>query len=442
MRMRSQVRVPAVAASTLLSLALATSGQAAGGPPAYTNYVAPAPLGQNAGEPSIGVNWNTGNVMFIASLQTLRVTFDDTVTPATATWTDVSYPLTSLISLDPILFTDPTTGRTVVSQLLGKTSLMAVTDDDGATWTPSLGSGINSGVDHQSVGGGPLAPGLLGINLGVLHPHAFYYCSQDIALAQCAVSLDGGITYGPAIPIYSLLQCGGLHGHVKVGPDGTAYVPNKNCGGQQAVSVSTNNGLTWTVRKVPGTGTSQSDPSIGIATDGTIYMGMVDAGRPKVAVSHDQGRTWSTPVDVGQVFGLKNAVFPAVVAGDPDRAAVAFLGTATPGAEGLADNPGFPGAWHLYIATTYDGGVTWTTVNATPGDPVQRGSICMSGTTCGATRNLLDFNDIAIDAQGRVLAAYADGCVGACVSGGANSYTAIGVIARQSGGNGLFAAYD
>jgi len=100
--------------------------------------------------------------MFIASLQTLSVKFNDAVSPATATWTDVSAPTTSLTSLDPILFTDSDAGasrtnRTFVSQLAGKVSLMAFTDDDGATWTASQGSGINSGVDHQTLGGGPYA---------------------------------------------------------------------------------------------------------------------------------------------------------------------------------------------------------------------------------------------------------------------------------------------
>ena len=76
------------------------------------------------------------------------------------------------------------------------------------------------------------------------------------------------------------------------------------------------------------------------------------------------------------------------------------------------------------MAHTYDGGATWTVANATPGDPVQRGTICSSGTTCGATRNLLDFMDATKDARGRVLVGYADGCVGGCVSGGSNSGTA------------------
>src|ERR1044072_3070388 len=36
--------------------------------PRYQNYPAPPALGNSAGEPSIGVNWDTGTAMFIASL--------------------------------------------------------------------------------------------------------------------------------------------------------------------------------------------------------------------------------------------------------------------------------------------------------------------------------------------------------------------------------------
>lgn len=50
--------------------------------------------------------------------------------------------------------------------------------------------------------------------------------------------------------------CGGLHGHVRVSPDGTTYVPNENCMDASGVSrpgvaVSMNNGLSWSVRTVP-----------------------------------------------------------------------------------------------------------------------------------------------------------------------------------------------
>ena len=54
-----------------------------------------------------------------------EATFDDTATPATASWSDVSAdaasgcPQGSTTSLDPILYTDRETGRTFESQLTG-----------------------------------------------------------------------------------------------------------------------------------------------------------------------------------------------------------------------------------------------------------------------------------------------------------------------------------
>ncbi|HEV8579712.1 MAG TPA: hypothetical protein VGX68_11590 [Thermoanaerobaculia bacterium] len=409
--------------------------------PTYGIYAPPAGVATGAGEPSIGVDEATGVAMYVAGLETFRVEFQDDADEPTSFWTDVSAPLTSLITLDPILFTDQQTGRTFVSQLLGTTSLMEYTDDNGISWSPSTGGGIVSGVDHQTVGGGPPSPGGL-LQPLTSYPHMVYYCSQDIALAMCAASVDGGTTFGLAVPIYTLNQCGGLHGHVKVSPDGTVYVPNKNCGGEQGAAVSADNGLTWSVRKVPGSSAGSSDPSVGIATDGTVYFGFSGAdGHAYAAVSHDEGQTWTNLQDVGASLGIQNIAFPAMVAGDPDRAAFAFLGT-TAGGDATGDDPTFPAVWHLYVAHTYNGGASWVTVDVTPTDPVQRSTICMSGTTCGTTRNLLDFMGATVDAEGRVLVGYADGCVGACVTGGANTFASDARIARQASGKGLYAAFD
>jgi hypothetical protein len=212
------------------TLGSSTVGSGTVVPAGFTNYAAPGSLVNvnSAGEPSIGANWKSGATMFQAGLATYKAVFDDTTSPASATWSDVSANLSngcphgSLISLDPILWTDHTTGRTIESQLSGVDSLSCTTDDDGATWQPSMGGGIPSGVDHQSIGGGPFA--LVG-SLPT-YPDIVYYCSQDIATAFCATSLDGGTTFGAGVPTYSSLDCVGIHGHIKVGPDGSAYLPN------------------------------------------------------------------------------------------------------------------------------------------------------------------------------------------------------------------------
>jgi hypothetical protein len=439
--------------------------------PRYHNYPAPPAMGNQAGEPTIGVNWESGNAMFIAWFETLRVKWDDTASPAPDTWEDATATNTGVVSADPILFTDSDAGphrtnRTFVSQLLGKVSAMAFTDDDGANWTVSQGSGINSGADHQTVGGGPYARNIDGTLKGgaiqrpgpngKIYPHAVYYASQDVGLAEIARSDDGGFTFGVAIPMWTLAQCDGLHGHIKVAPDGTIYVPNKSCGGKQGIAVSEDNGVSWAIRTVDESLSGDTDPSVGIGEDGTVYFGYADGdGHARVAVSHNRGLTWEHIQDIGASHGIQNTVFPAVVAGDKNRAAYFFLGSTTPGAHGRSTDRSFPGAWFGYIATTYDGGASWVTVNATPNDPVQRGVICTNGTTCpDGTRNLLDFNDLTVDKQGRVLAGFADGCVTAdCIRGidrnndgrldsNDNDGTVKATIIRQTGGKRLFAAFD
>src|ERR1044072_4075562 len=67
---------------------------------------------------------------------------------------------------------------------------------------------------------------------------------------------------------------------------------------------------------------------------------------------------------------------------------------------------------------------------------------------------MLDFNDVTMDGKGRVLAAYADGCVSPqCVQGtdlngdgkldgNDNDGSQIATIIRQSGGKSLFQQFD
>jgi hypothetical protein len=439
-------------ASVALTPAPKPATPATGTAPGYANYQPPAAsgFGGDAGEPSIGANWKTGKVVFQSNTHTLRVTFNDSVSPATATWEDKSAAppnCTAVTGLDPILWTDSQLGRTIESQLLANpvvNSLSCYTENDGTTWTPTTGGGVGQGVDHQSIGGGAFAPGL--VVSAPNYPHAIYYCSQSIAAATCARSDNGGLTFGPSVPVYTVAQCGGLHGHVKVGPDGTVYLPNKSCGGQQGMAVSTDNGMTWTIRTVPGSSAGASDPSVGVGADGTVYFGYQNGdGRPKVAVSHDRGVTWVNSQDISAPFGIRNTAFPAVVAGDGDRAAFAYLGTTT---GGNFQDAGFSGIWHLYVAHTYDGGQSWITKDATAYDPVQSGCVWLGGGS-NPCRNLLDFMDATVDAQGRVLVGYADGCTLACASNPmptddpAHGYhSQLATIARQKDGKRLFARYD
>jgi hypothetical protein len=386
--------------------------------------------GRAFGEPSVGVNPNTDAVMYQAGMYTIRTTFNDAAKPARPTFTQVNAtPFTDSASEDAILYVDRATGRTVVSQLTAECSLSAVSDNDGASWTPAAKPcQTPPAVDHQTIGAGPFASPLP--NPAPVYPSAMYYCSQNIAEAECAVSADGGLSYGAGVPMWTSAQCFGLHGHIKVGPDGSAYVPDKACGAPEclivtspagpnchpAFAASSNNGLSWTVHTITDGHTrlfNTGDPSIGIGAKGTMYFGYGDRdGHPKVAVCTPQGATCGASVDVGGAYHIVNTEMATVVAGDDNRAAFAFLGSTMPGDD---QQNAFHGTWHLYVAMTYDGGAHWTTTDTTPDAPVQRGCIEFNA-TCDRTRgssdqrNLLDFNDLTIDREGRVIAAYTDGC--------------------------------
>ncbi len=466
----------------LASALVASAAWAVAGPPRFYNYVSPAGTADDAGEPSIGIDWKTEqsfsnsngpipnggtSCYFGGFLQYMvKVTFSDCQSPALAIWEQkpVTTPSTTRVFGDPILFTDHTTGRPFVSQLQGLPpagSTTEYTDNDGDSFLPSEGSGLPSCVDHETIGGGSFAAPLS----SPLYPHAVYYASQCVADATASLSLDGGVTFGPGAPMFTVVDCDGLHGHVKVAPDGTVYVPDKQCavggvpllnGGNAAAIVSENDGATWSIRPIPdGADEGEWDPSIGVATDGTVYLGYQGVnGHARIAVSHDKGLTWLPSVGAGiprgrvavdRRGGFKNIAFPAGVAGDPDRAAFAFYGTTTadgPGEDhtgGSNNDPNtFTGVWYLYIATTFDGGLTWNTQNVTPGDPIQRGPICGGG-NC---RNMLDFFGADIDKEGRVLVGWDDGCIGGCVNALPNSNTAKATITRQGGGKRMFAAFD
>src|SRR2546423_5746065 len=148
---------------------------ATAGMPRYYNYAPPTAVGEASGEPSIGYNPVTHNAMYIAGLQTLRVSFPEeapgVLSSCPANWQDVSYIWTKTKSLDPILFTDQRTGRTFVSQLdsvvppaspvlIGLNSFMAYSDDDGATWTPAEINPPDASYGYPTVGAGPFPSSL------------------------------------------------------------------------------------------------------------------------------------------------------------------------------------------------------------------------------------------------------------------------------------------
>src|SRR5206468_4686044 len=112
-------------------------------------------------------------------------------------------------------------------------------------------------------------------------------------------------------------QCGGLHGHVHVAPNGTAWLPVKSCGGTQGGALSTDGGTTWNEFLVTGSRPqiNGADPSVAIDSNNTAYFCYVNdepvaPNNPPerhvhVKVSTDGGQTWIRDVDVGASHGSK-----------------------------------------------------------------------------------------------------------------------------------------
>ena len=464
---------------------LAGSGGAAGfpgfggpdptvaGDPRYLTYYPPAGTSAEAGggEMNIGFNPDTGRFMLNNAGPVWRVTPPEVVALGApecceALWEDRSSTIADT-GVDPILWTDQKTGRTFASNFTGgPNALYAYTDSDGEPtvvppsptgWTV-LGAAVpTGGADHQTIGSGPYPASLAGIlTTPINQGQAVYYCSQAlVGPAFCQRSDDLGASYGPGTLAYSGSQCAGLHGHIRVGPDGAAYLPVPNCDGKAGVAVSIDGGVTWQEFYIPNSlpQAAGSDSSIAIDANNNLYYFYIvsspDATKGTMHVQFGQrvftagqltAINWSKDHDLGASHGVLNSAFPEAIAGDNGRAAVGFIGSDR---QGDFQSLSFPGYWYAFMSTTFNHGDSWVTTNVSPNDPVQgKGGVWQQGGS-QTNRNLLDFNEITIDDKGRPAFGYDDGCVGECVGNpDNNSFTAHMRLARQSGGRTLFASQD
>ena len=150
--------------------------------------------------------------------------------------------------------------------------------------------------------------------------------------------------------------------------------------------------------------------------------------------STDSGESWEQDSIRISPIEVISTTFPQIDAGDPGRIAITYLGSENVSELGKSDidevnwtgNPHTANNnihYHLYITyslNALDENPIFHTIRVSD-DPVQIGSICLNSGDCrdigGSNRNLLDFNDLHIDRDGRVYVAFADGCTGTCASG-------------------------
>ncbi|MDQ3953634.1 MAG: glycoside hydrolase, partial [Actinomycetota bacterium] len=305
--------------------------------------------GVGAGEPTLGVTKN-GTIFFQALAGGPQVLATD---DGGKKWSDVSPKLGAMDrhpqSLDPFLYVDPGTDRVYTFDFFFGCSLLSFTDDGGETWTTTLGGcGLQ---DHQNLFTAPpvLSP-------TTVYPNVVYACSTQAGATiysvatQCEKSLDGGITFAPTgSPPYVTERrpendlgvdgyCHGAIGHGYGGPDGTIYVPKGLCG-QPWLAISRDEGATWTRVQVADNGMPlgphgvyEHEASVAADAKGNVYYFWIARNRlPYLAVSRDGGESWSKPLMVGPP-GLEEAALPSLALGGPGKVAVVYMGsTNSPG---------------------------------------------------------------------------------------------------------------
>ncbi|MEK6976339.1 MAG: sialidase family protein [Candidatus Thermoplasmatota archaeon] len=396
-------------------------------------------VGEDGPEPSLGVD-SMGNIYFQAMEKTMKST------DAGRTWMNVNGLAALPTTLDPYLWLDPVTDRVFANQLYVACSYLTFTDDGGETWVTNPAACGTPANDHQKMATGPYVPGspldLAATGHKLLYPNVVYYAVNGLVDSRIAMSIDGGVTFPfvaesfPAVylPGNDNPGCGGgLHGNVVAGPDGVVYVPSRSgCAGPggnltlggPVVARSFDNGLTWdntVVADDVGTPYDDKNPDLAIDLENNVYLAFPGGdNRMWLATSSDHGITWSKAVVMTPNLGT--TVMPALVAGSPGRIAVAYYAVEDPATSLLAnetflavpDHVNDTARWSLFVTYSLDALAeqpTFHTYKVTGDDPIQVGGISTnSGDSAGAERNLLDFIDAQIDADGRLYVAFADGC--------------------------------
>ena len=417
-------------------------------------------VGETGKEPSIGVT-SSGCMFFIAMEKPMRSC------DYGATWENTADITQAPFTSDPYGWVDPVTDRIFNIHMMGLfTTWIGWSDNDGESW---LGNPYDSGPiplnDHIKLGSGPWVDAGYGIpgQLSPLYSEAVYFCYNKLAGIFCYTSYDGGATFPTGGQIYGLATSnGGLHGAITTAPDGTVYVTPRVA--TPAVILSKDNGLTWDTREM-GQDASTPNPrkNSEVATDSESNAYHIWTGADQgiyMARSTDSGDTWDSQSIRISPAEVISTTFPQTDAGDPGRIAITYLGSENGSLLNTTDIDGnnwngnghyAPNGVHYHLYVTYslnalDENPIFHTRRVTD-DPVQVGAMCLNSGDCrsdqgGSNRNLLDFNDLHIDLEGRVYIAFADGCIDACASSPdpqpADSRTGRGSVYFMANGPSLF----
>lgn len=317
-------------------------------------------IGANAWEPTLGIS-EEGTIFYQGwgPLQPPKVLRS---TDGGHSWENVSPGVEGLAlhraSFDPFIHVDEDTSRVFTVDMVPPHACNQLSFTEGGVTRWTTTAICEHAPDHQNLFTGPAA-----VSPTIGYPNVVYWCvnGNGFMTAACSKSLDGGLTFTPtgfpaytnAWPVQENDECSvGAVGHGVVGPDGTVYLPRGHCG-QPFLAISHDEGVTWTQVEVadngmpvgspveedfPGENVGEHETAVAVDEEGTLYYAWVAYDRlPYLAISVDGGLTWSDPRMVAPPR-LNEAALPTLDVGAPGKVAIAYMGTGnSPG------GPPFPG---------------------------------------------------------------------------------------------------
>lgn len=386
-------------------------------------------IGADAGEPSFG---------FARAGQLFYETWDlDAPSnpsgvvrsgPGFRTWTDVSPP-GPVTSFDPFLVVDQRTKRIFDANFAGNGSFecetISYSDDNGAHWATNAICG--HGFDGGTLGVGPPVN-----SKPTGYPDVVYFCAGGSLGTEppptspvCSKSLDGGATFTSITSPYptngAADKFASWGGPPVVGPDGTVYVP-KRYAGQPQIAISHDEGGSWTTVQIASNGSASEANRVVSDAKGNLYYTWLGADhQPYLATSRDQGKTWSAPLALAPAGLTETATPDVAVNPSGSAAAVVYLGSANaPGPpyftycmeflESCPDGAYANASWNGYMTLVEHplaqrARLRTATVNP-PGAPLLVGG-CSAEGGCKAD---MDFLDAQFDASGNPWGAFVDDC--------------------------------
>jgi hypothetical protein len=301
-----------------------------------------------------------------------------------ASWTFINPSTTPprTTAIDMNMQVDRQTGRVFWSNDLGPPIGSAenfprldISGNDGQTWAAS--SQVTVLYDHTQIFTGPPTERLEQLMQGG-YPNVVYVAvsggftcaTHGFCGTHIAKSLDGGLTFGPAVAIPYPPGClapgvnptGGYGLNGVVARDGTVYLPFTPCE-LPYIATSHDEGATWQLVRVANTETiGWGELGLGIDERGNLYAAWTAAADRLLylAISRDHGLHWSKPLMIAAP-GVNEAAEPELVAGPRGQVAVSYYGsTNAPGPPfppvcggASVSCPGYQNeTWNTYITET------------------------------------------------------------------------------------------